>query len=48
MDFKSRDGTIVSPGAKIISLNTQAANLHNFWIIGEREDIGGQMSWFEA
>jgi hypothetical protein len=47
MDLNGTDGKPILPGAKLISLNTQAENTDNWWLAGEREDPGSQIEWLE-
>ena len=35
-------------GSKIIALNTQAENISNWWLLGERSDPGGVIAWLSS
>jgi len=47
VDFKLADGSLVAPGAKIISLNTNVANTENWSLLGERNDPAHHLEWLE-
>lgn len=42
------DGSEPIPGSKVIALNTQTCNDQNWYILGERYDLGGQLAFLEA
>jgi hypothetical protein len=47
LDLNLKNGKSLPTGSKLISLNTNACEAHNYYIWGERSDPGHQFAWLE-
>ena len=47
MDIKLKNGKGVPAGSKVIAFNTNACDMLNFNVWGERDDPGNQFAWLE-